>query len=251
MVYEKLWPATYASPLGPLTIRNDMKFLYFLFLSFTLVSITRSQNIEISIPFGESPTIDGKIDKNEWKKSYELELYGGEQVLFQKAQDTMYVAIKGKSGGFSSLAIGNKMKFRILHSSTGLITASYEFQDDKWNLIHDFLGPKTIQGNEFPRTSIRQSNIYRNANLYQFSWYANLIEMGPPSETEFAIPLSSLPQHSAYISIAFFQIKADIKIAKLPNSLSDGCIDKELLSGSARKDLHFEPENWIRLININ
>jgi hypothetical protein len=173
-----------------------------------------------------------------------LPLYGGEKVLVQQNLDTLYIAIKGKSGGFSSLAIGNSNSFRILHSSTGLITAEYENQNNKWNLIHDFLGPKTSDGKEFARNEIRQSKAYRNANLDQFSWYANLIEMGPSSETEFAIPINSLPKENTYFSIAFFQIKAKTKIAKMPESLSDGCIDRELLSGSARNGMQFNPDTW-------
>ena len=146
------------------------------------------------------------------------------------------------------LAIGNKDYFRILHSSTALITASFKRENAQWDLVHNFKSPKTKEGDKFPRNDIRFASEYRRAQMDQFQWYANLVEMGSPSETEFQIPVRNFEKDKIFISVTFYQARAKVRMALLPSSLSDGCIDRELISGSARSGLEFYPEKWVQLL---
>lgn len=225
--------------------------IYYLLILLLSLSVIHAQSIPLNVPETKAPAIDGVMSINEWENAASLPLEGGKSVYFQKCNDTLYVAIKAESGGFSSLAIGNRHQIKILHSSTSLITAAYYCSDSTWSLRHGFMDPKTEEGKSFARDEIKFTNIYRNAQLKQFSWYANLVEMGPPTETEFQIPISSLPDDELYLSAVFYQVKAETKIARLPATLSDGCVDRELISGTAKDGLQFSPLEWIQLNNLN
>jgi len=222
-----------------------------LFLAYLIIlNHLIAQEKNIVIPAGINPIIDGNIGSKEWENSVKLPLNGGESVYFQKYKDTLYIAVKGKSGGFCSLAIGNQTNLRILHSSTALITAAYENKNGVWTLVHNFAGPKTNQG-EHSHDTDRFWQDYRKSNFDQFNWFANLVTMGNPADTEYQIPISELKNDNIYVSIVFYQARAQVRIAKLPKDLSDGMIDRELISGSARNGLDFNPGNWIQLLGLN
>ena len=224
--------------------------LKYINISMVLISFSLSiysQDKLIHVPQGNKIIIDGNIDSGEWEKSIKLPLFGGEYLRIQKYKDTLYVAVKGKAGGFCSLALGNEDGFRILHSSTGLITAEYIIINDSWKLVHDFKEPLNVNGKKYSRGPVRLTPEYRKSKLKQFGWYANLIEMGDYSETEYAVPLTELQQKKLFISVVFFQIKAEEKVAKLPSRLDDDCLNKELISGSARNGLQFKPNSWLQI----
>jgi hypothetical protein len=140
-----------------------------------------------------------------------------------------------------------KNNVKVLHASTGLITAEYKNNDSGWRLIHDFLGPTNPNGKQYGRGKIRQTKEYSNANLKQYGWVANLIDKGPANETEYKVALSDYIIDNLFMAVSFFQVKAETKIAKLPADLSGGAIDRELIAGSARNGLHFAPNSWIKL----
>jgi len=199
------------------------------------------QNSSLVVPEGAKPLVDGNIEPNEWDDSAKLPFCGGKSVFVLSADDTLYIALKGRSGGITSLALGNQDEFRILHASTGLITATYTRYDGSWHLKNDFKGPLTEEGERFPRGNIRFTDDYKQAQLQQFNWYANLVDMGDPSETEYQVPLFGLRTEDVFLSIVFFQVRAEVKKAILPANLSDGCLNQELISGSAREGLQFNP----------
>jgi len=229
-----------------------MRVSIILFLAYLIIlNQLTAQEKNIVIPDGITPIIDGNIGSIEWENSVILPLNGGESVYFQKHKDTLYIAVKGKSGGFCSLSIGSQSKFRILHSSTALITAAYEHKNSGWTLIHNFEGPKTNQKEDYPGDTDQWEQEYRKSNFDQFNWYANLVTMGNPTDTEYCIPISELNNNEIYVSIVFYQARAQVRIAKLPGYLSDGTIDRELISGSARNGLDFNPENWIQILGLN
>ena len=74
--------------------------------------------------------------------------------------------------------------------------------------------------------------------------------MGNSSETEFMIPISSLPSGDLYFSIVFYQIKPNVKKAKFPKKLSDAMLNQELISGSAKDNLNFMVETWFNLSEV-
>ena len=198
----------------------------------------------------QNPLIDGIINNKEWSKSNKHKLYGGDSIFFLKSDDTLFIAVRGNSGGFTSMGFSNGNQLKIIHASTGLITAEYEKINNDWLLVYGFKDPRKKTGAKYPRNNERLGNEYKKSQVEQFGWYANLIEMGKHSETEFMIPISSLPKGDLYFSVVFYQIKSGIKKAKFPKSLSDAMLNQELISGSSRNKLDFKVETWVRLSEI-
>ena len=196
------------------------------------------------------PVIDGFIRNKEWQKSKKYNFYGGDSIFFMKSDDTLFIAIKGQSGGFTSMGFSNGNQIKILHASTGLITAEYQKTNSNWQLLYGFKEPLKKTGVKFPRNNERLGEIYKESHMEQFGWYANLIEMGKPNETEFIIPISCLPEESLFFSVVFYQIKSEIKKARFPEHLYDGMLNQELISGSAVNELEFDVESWFSLKNI-
>lgn len=220
------------------------KILVFVVLLPLLVA---SQVESVTLTKGFRPVIDGRIIQEEWSRAHKLPLLGGEYVSFQVYEDTLYLAVKGMMAGFCSLAIGDSANFRILHSSTNLITAAYEKPDSVWSLKHAFEKPQ-LNREDYPQNIAGFIRDYRRINMEKYGWYANPVEMGEATDTEYQIPLASLPPNTIYLSVVFYQALAPIQTAILPASLNDGCIDPELISGTAGEHLEFQPGSWVRLI---
>jgi hypothetical protein len=177
-----------------------------------------------------------------------LPLIGGKGLLIKRSGSYLCVALKGVSGGIGSLGLCYGDTIRILHASTGLITANYVNDGDRWHSVFGFRGPEVRLGEEYGRGEIRQSEEYRNANLLQFGWYANLVELGPPDEMEYLIDFAYQNPGAFRLSAVFFQVRADEKYAFLPAGLSDATLDHELIAGSARSELAFIPSQWQSLV---
>lgn len=198
----------------------------------------------------ELPVIDGSIGEKEWHHASKRKMYGGDSVFFLKSKDTIFIAVRGNSGGFTSMGFSNGDQIKILHASTGLITAEYAKSNNNWNLVYNFKEPLKPTGIKYPRNDERLGNEYKKSQQEQFGWYANLIEMGSASETEFIIPVSSLPEGELYFSLVFYQIKSTISKAKFPEILNDAMLNQELISGSARDRLDFKIETWASLSEV-
>jgi hypothetical protein len=214
------------------------------------VDLVSNRNEEFYQKSIDSISIDGVINKLEWSKSIKYNLYGGDSLFFLKSNDTLFIAVRGNSGGFTSMGFSNGNQIKVLHSSTGLITAEYAKNNNKWQLAYDFKDPRKKSGVKYPRNTERLGSDYKKSQEEQFGWYANLIEMGNPSETEFMIPISSLPNGDLYFSIVFYQINSNVKKAKFPKNLSDAMLNQELISGSAKNNMNFMVETWFNLSEV-
>lgn len=205
------------------------------------------QQTELTV---QPPIIDGIIDNAEWQNSKKYPLQGGDSIFFKEVNDSLYIAIRGTSGGFSSLGIANKNLLKIYHASTGLITAEYKLVNNKWQAVSDFKEPLMESGKPFPRNNERLSDNYKKVHFSQFNWYANLLDMGDATETEFCISKEALPDGELYLSLVFYQIKADQKMAIFPVTLDDDMLNIELIQGTAPSNLEFNIDNWISLSEI-
>ncbi len=211
--------------------------------------VTKQLKNEILIN-SNSPVIDGQINEKEWGNSKKYKLFGGDSIYLLNNPDTIFIAVRGNSGGFTSLGIGNMSKIKILHSSTGLITAEYKKVNGKWELSSDFKEPLTENGQSYPRDGERLTYDYKKSQIEQFGWYANLVEMGVPSETELMIPKSILPTGELFFSLVFYQFKSTVHKAKFPYNLSDDMLNQSLISGSANDELIFNVESWKLLSDV-
>ncbi len=196
---------------------------------------------------GQAPVIDGTIQSDEWEDAVQVPLVGGEAVFLKISGRHLFVAVRGSSGGIGSLGLSTPDSLRILHASTGLITASFAREENRWRLVHGFSGPKTQTGEPFGRGEERSTDGYRSTSLEQYGWTANIVDAGPPTDLEYQIQLNGLPRSRTRLAVVFFQVRAEVRMAHAPATLADDSLDRELISGSATDGLHFDTTGWLML----
>ena len=211
------------------------------------LSAAVGQGTVVQVPMGGVPTIDGTIHATEWEDAVQLPLRGGEGLYLKRAGRNLYIAIRGAGGGFGSVCLGNTDSIRVLHASTGLITASYERVGGSWRLVHGFRGPRRETGERFARGDVGRTESYRVAQLEQFGWVANVVEVGPGSDMEYQVELTAAAGSAIYMSVVFLQARARTRLAHAPATLADASLDTDLIEGSARDSLAFVPTGWLEL----
>ena len=209
-------------------------------------SAAAGQETVITVPVGTAPIIDGKIDDTEWADAVRLPLLGGEGLYLKRVGQQLYIAIRGAAGGIGSLCLGNTDSIRVLHASTGLITASYERVEAGWRLVDGFRGPRRETGERFARGEAG-TEPYLLAQLEQFGWVANLVEVGPGTDMEYRVDLASMTDSVVYLSVVFLQARAPTRLAHAPTGLADASLDTELVAGGANDGLAFVPTSWLKL----
>lgn len=201
----------------------------------------------VTVPVGDAPTIDGKIDDTEWADAIRLPLHGGEGLYLKRAGQQLYIAIRGAAGGIGSICLGNTDSIRVLHASTALITASYERVEEGWRLVHGFRGPRRETGERFAREEVGRTESYRLAQLEQFGWVANVVDVGPATDMEYRVELASVTDSVIHMSVVFLQARAPTRLAHAPTGLADAALDTELVAGTAHDGLAFVPTSWLEL----
>ena len=205
------------------------------------------QAAPMNVPTGAEPVVDGTIAEGEWDDAAQIPLQGGEAVFVKRSGSNLYLAIQGASGGFASVGFGTIDSVRILHASTGLITASYVRRNGAWRLLHGFRSPEKRTGERFNRGEAGFTDAYRSAQLHQFGWFANVVEAGAVTDMEYQIRIDGTGRGTAFMAVVFFQARARVRVAQAPSGLADASLDRELISGSAHDGLEFEPRSWIEL----
>jgi hypothetical protein len=202
---------------------------------------------DIQVPGGTMPMIDGVLSDGEWADALELSLEGGEGLWLKRSGHYLCLAVRGAKGGIGSIGLARGDSLRILHASTGLITAEYMKSGSSWSTSAGFRGPETEPGVEYSRGEIRQGARYREDNLDQFGWTANVVELGPPEDMEYLIRLGDEDEGLLALSVVFFQIKAARKYAVAPGGLEDASLDPALVAGTAGAELDFDTSRWLSL----
>ncbi len=203
---------------------------------------------EIRLPSGTLPEIDGVVSDGEWDDALVLPLQGGKGLLVKRSGEYLCVAIQGAKGGIGSLGLCIGDSLRILHASTGLITAEYVKSPSSWLRTADFRGPEVEPGVNFARGEVRQGARYREANLVQFDWTANVVELGPPENMEFIVRLGEQTECLIGLSVVFLQMKATSKYAVAPPGLSDASTNRALVAGTANAEMKFDPNEWLSVV---
>lgn len=195
-----------------------------------------SQNVRV--PQSSAPAIDGTLNSGEWREAAETEFYGGEFLKFNMDEEYLYIGMRGKNGGFASLAILIGDRIKVLHSSTRLITAEYKKDQKGWSLQKEFSSLKGAK---------RNAPVNIQAQIEEFGWAANLVSEGKPEDTEFIISLDSPDRSNIRISLVFFQFKNRIKFASAPVNLNDDSKNMVLIQGVSPQNLNFDPSSWLKI----
>lgn len=200
----------------------------------------------VAVPVGEAITLDGHIEAGEWDDAVQLALSGGGVLFLKRSGPDVLLAIRSTAGGFASVGWLIADSLRILHASTGLISASYRPGLQGWSRTRPFDGPVMADGGEFRRGVARQSVTYQVASYEQWGWTATVVDLPPPTEMEYRIRVS--PGVSPRLAVAFRQVRGEVATATHPTTLADAMLDPDLLQGTAPSVLDFRPETWTKVL---
>lgn len=201
----------------------------------------------ILIPKGNSVSIDGVMEKNEWTDAKEMDFKGGGFTLFKCDESYLYLCIQGDKLGISSVAINTDNKIYILHASTSIITAIYEKDKDTWKQLEEFHSERYALIKKE-----KDAKKFKDKFLSEFLWFANTLKIeGKPDFNlkytyEYKISLDLLKNGLSKISIVFFQRTAKEQYARLPIDLNDESIGPLARSVDV-PILNFNLEKWITL----
>ena len=112
--------------------------------------------------------------------------------------------------------------------------------------MHEFQGPRRVSGERFPRGA-RLWEQYREANLEQYGWTANVVDAGEVTDLEYQIEVTESTDTVLLMSVVFLQARAATRLAHAPAMLADASLDTELVAGSANDGLEFDPATWLAI----
>ncbi len=190
---------------------------------------------ELDVPRAAAPVLDGEIGEEEWKGGAVRPLGGGGEARFQRDEDRLYVAIKGRGEGWSHVYFGDENEIRVLHASAALGDAVYRrSSDDRWAPVSGFAW-------EMRETAMTSEAVAaREAYLVRRGWVATTSGMGDPAEHEFAIDLDAIPAAARIVVLH----ATDPSDAIVWPSTEDAVQDPGLVRGSTPSELVFEPSSW-------
>jgi hypothetical protein len=198
---------------------------------------------ELAVPFGDAPSIDGKVGDAEWSRAAVVALDLGVTVRVLHDGARVYLAISGLTSpdelAFACVMIAEPGQVRVLHASAKLGTAIYTAD---------------AAGRFQPRS---KSYEWRSADelMRDEGWMATTVSGDNRQAQELALTFAALglPDSPRRIALGYFHVKPDATdpsqagAVVWPRGLDDAVANVQLLGGYNPGDLMFEPARWIAL----
>jgi hypothetical protein len=215
-----------------------------LFVLLLLVSaVATGQRIEIEVPRGTLPSIDGTMSPGEWDNAVQLPMEST-GTLFLMADDLyLYVAIHAGYQPVTNVYVVLDGLVNVLHASAALGSAIYDLVDDQWIQTDSYLPyacRSTRSSEESSYALWERTTFFENEG-----WFASNVYMGTPSDVEYQIPWRAPMLPLAIISMF---ANSDGLRTWLPADLDDDCWNRTLLYADDVSPLLFQPETWLQLV---
>ena len=181
-----------------------------------------------------NPSIDGRIDEQEWAGAKRAKLSGGGEVLILPRDEFVYVAVRGPRPGLASLCVSKGKSVRILHASAAVGEATFERWGDVWMKRQGF--EWTLR--DSPRTGGPSEKAKIDA-LAKAGWLANASAAGSP-EREFQIAATDIES----LGVTFLSIDEPMTVSYWPATMSDDCRTVKIPQGYLPDTARFDPSSW-------
>lgn len=196
----------------------------------------------IAVPrISTAPTIDGTINRMEWKGAVRVPLSGNQgYALLTHDGNFLYVGLVGAKPGVASLCTRGKSGVRVFHASAALGTAAFLQEKGKWRMTRGFTWTNRDTGKS--EAAIAD----RNKTLATTAWFANT---SPTATVEREYQISVRGLREVPLTITFFTYTPEEqKLHYWPASLEDDCADSELAGGFTDREYTFDPSKWGLLV---
>lgn len=163
--------------------------------------------LEINIPSGTIPTINGRIEEGEWDAAAVEELNDGTLLYLMYSEDALYLALDSEVLGTVNLGILRDGELWVLHSSAALGSVVYQPFADGWQMSKTF---EWCCRTTSPLTESEQL-------LEQEGWLSHNQFVGDQTQTEYLI---RIPKDEIIIAVTY-RYRDDSDAAYWPETLGD------------------------------
>jgi formylglycine-generating enzyme required for sulfatase activity len=200
--------------------------------STTLEEVIPELPLEMEVPQGPAPAIDGTFSEGEWAGALVSELSDGSELRMLHDGGYLYLGIRSQRMGVGSVCTKRGNQVWILHASAALGNAIYENTDEGWQMIEGF---------EWCCRSTTP-NDEQMALLEENHWTASIGYMGEPTEMEYQI---AMEEDAITLAMAYYLSRSSIPF--WPGSLEDDCRLYDVVEGSPPDNVQFDTDTWVTL----
>ena len=143
----------------------------------------QAEQVTVSVPPGNPPTIDGTLSAGEWDDAAIELLSDGSELLLMHADGYLYLGIRSatQESFATNIYVEDNDQVRILHASAALGTAIYQQVTESWQQTRGF--DWKCRGSSNSEAAVAA----RDAYLQEERWVAGISLMGTPNELEYQI----------------------------------------------------------------
>jgi hypothetical protein len=213
-------------------------------LSWLAGAPTRAAGPSINVPRGPAIVIDARIDEAEWRGAAVQTWSDGRTLRLRHDGTHLFLGITASSQGFPSLCIATGDSIHVLHASAALGHLRYRSSPDGWT-THE---TAFVYGMRTPDLT-EQAAAERREYLARHGWVGSTFRMGDGRVQELQVAII-LASRAPRVALGYFAIAGNSgSVVKWPSSLdpSDGCINRELVTGNVPSLLGFDPASWASL----
>jgi hypothetical protein len=182
-------------------------------------------------------TLDGRIDKTEWKSASTREMEGGGNVHLMVRDRLLYVGIQGPAAGTAHVCVHAGEQVRLLHVSAAVGSATYGQGEVGWRLLTPFSWALRDQ-------SGAAASVERAAYLQKEGWVGTVSGMGP--DREIVIDRSKFGSNRLRIAVAYVAIPGDNTlgaVSRWPDT-RDSCTEPKTVAGFTPPNAKFLVNDW-------
>ncbi len=185
------------------------------------------------------PTLDGRVDDEEWKGASSRALEGGGTVQLLTRGNLMYFGIHGPSEGIAHLCVATGDDVRILHVSAAVGSARFRQADGKWTQASPFTWSLRDPGLTGAATDARA------AYLQKEGWVGTVSRMGRNTDREVVIDRSRFGQGPLRVVVAYLAMPGNAlgTVSHWPN-VRDSCTEQRTVAGFLPDSPRFLINEW-------
>jgi len=202
---------------------------------FSLLSLCVAAQVEVQVPLGTAPTLDGTIVDGEWDDALAIDLSVGARLYLKHADERLFLAVRGETMGIPSPLILRGEDIHVLHASAALGTAIYSLEDGQWIQTQAFRWHCRLTG--FSSVAVAQ----REEFLENEGWLGTIGRLGARTHFELMIDLDEPFLQMLFL---FMEATSSPVVLSWPLASEDATPYLPLITGPIPDEIDVDLATW-------